>query len=54
LRTLTGNSSAVLNADTQHFWPYGLNQASEATSADDYVFNTKIVAAIRKDMGLPA
>lgn len=52
LRSLTGNSAAVLNADSQHFWPYGLNQASEATSADDYVFNAKIVAAMRTDMGL--
>jgi hypothetical protein len=32
--------------------PYGPNQASEATSADDYVFNTQIVAALRADMGL--
>ena len=54
LRTLAGNSSAVLYADSQHFWPYGLNQASEATSADDYVRNCKIAAAIRKDLGLPA
>jgi hypothetical protein len=52
LRTLTGNASAVLSSDTQHFWPYGLNQASEATSADDYIFNVKMVAALRKDMGL--
>ena len=52
LRSLTGNSSAVLYADTQHFWPYGLNQASEATSADDYVINTKMVVALRADMGL--
>lgn len=52
LRSLTGNASAVLSADSQHFWPYGLNQAGEATSADDYVFNTKMVVALRADMGL--
>ena len=52
LRSLTGDSAAVLYADTQHFWPYGLNQASEATSADDYIHNTRIVAALRSDMGL--
>jgi hypothetical protein len=52
LRSLTGTSSAVLYADTQHFWPYGLNQASEAVSADDYIFNTKMVVALRADMGL--
>lgn len=43
---------AVLHADTQHFWPYWLNQDSEATSGDDYAANSKIVAAIRSDMGL--
>jgi hypothetical protein len=52
LRTLTGDPAAVLYADTQHFWPNGLNQASEATSADDYVANCKMVAALRGDMGL--
>jgi hypothetical protein len=52
LRAVTGDPSAVLHADTQHFWPYGLNQDSEATSADDYVANSKIVAAMRSDMGL--
>lgn len=52
LRSLTGNSSAVLSGDASHFWPYGLNQASEATSADDYVYNVKIVGALRQDMGL--
>ncbi|GAA2607290.1 ricin-type beta-trefoil lectin domain protein [Paractinoplanes durhamensis] len=52
LRSVTGNASAVLYADTQHFWPYGLNQAAEATSADDYIRNVKLVAALRTDMGL--
>jgi hypothetical protein len=42
----------VLSADSQHFWPDGLNYASEATSADDYVANCKMVAALRSDMGL--
>jgi hypothetical protein len=52
LRVLDGNSSAVLYADRAHFWPHGLNQASEATSADEYVRNVKMVAALRQDMGL--
>jgi len=52
LRTLDGNSSAVLYADGAHFWPHGLNQASEATSADEFVRNVKMVAALRQDMGL--
>jgi hypothetical protein len=52
LRSVTGDSAAILHGDTQHFWPYGLNQDSEATSADDIVANCKIVAALRADMGL--
>ncbi|NUT47066.1 MAG: RICIN domain-containing protein [Saccharothrix sp.] len=52
LRTLDDNPSAVLNADSAHFWPHGLNQATEATSADEYVRNVKMVAALRQDMGL--
>jgi hypothetical protein len=52
VRSLSGDSSAVLNADGAHFWPYGLNQASEATSADDYIYNVKVVVALRQDMGL--
>jgi hypothetical protein len=52
LRALDRNPSAVLSADGAHFWPHGLNQASEATSADEYVRNVKMVAALRQDMGL--
>ena len=52
LRTLDGNPSAVLYADGAHFWPHGLNQASEATSADEYIRNVRMVAALRQDMGL--
>ena len=29
LRSITGNQLDVLHADTQHFWPYGLNYTSE-------------------------
>ena len=32
LRAITGDNSAVLKGDRQHFWPYGLNYASEAKS----------------------
>jgi Ricin-type beta-trefoil lectin domain len=52
VRSLSGDPSAVLHGDSQHFWPYGLNQASEATSADDYIANVRVVAALRADMGL--
>ncbi len=52
LRALTGDPNAVLHADSQHFWPYGLNQPSEVTSQDDYVRHVTIVVALRQDMGL--
>jgi len=50
LRELTGDPNAVLKGDQQHFWPYGLNYASEYESDDDYVFHCKIVNAIYQDL----
>lgn len=41
-----------LHADTQHFWPYGINQQSEVKSEADLLFHCRIVMAIRKDLGL--
>lgn len=41
---------AVLHADRQHFWPYGLNQDNESSPQSDLRF-IKMVEAIRKDMG---
>ncbi len=40
--------NGVINTDTQHFWPYGLNQASEfnETAADRHV---RIVWAMKQD-----
>jgi hypothetical protein len=52
LRAITGNPNDVLNSDTQHFWPYGLNYTSEAKSTADLVDHCLMVVAIRKDMGL--
>jgi hypothetical protein len=52
LRAITGNATDVLHSDTQHFWPYGLNYASEAGSSADLVDHCLMVTAIRKDMGL--
>lgn len=45
------NSSAdvQLSGDSQHWWPYGLNQNSEVTSSWDYVYNCLIIEAMRKD-----
>ena len=51
LRAITGNQQDVLNADSQHFWPYGLNYVSEVTSEEDLVNHCKLVVAIRKDLG---
>ena len=42
---------AVLHADRQHFWPYGLNFDNESSPENDLRF-VKMVAALRKDMGI--
>jgi hypothetical protein len=52
LRNLTGDQTATLRGDRQHFWPYGLNYTSEVKSDADLVIHCKIVVALRKDMGL--
>jgi hypothetical protein len=52
LRAITGVATDVLHADTQHFWPYGLNYTSEVKSEADVIDHCKIVVAIRKDLGL--
>jgi hypothetical protein len=49
---LTTPLDTAIHADTQHFWPYGLNYASEATSTSILVDHCLIVVAIRKDLGL--
>jgi autotransporter-associated beta strand protein len=43
--------SAVLNADSIHFWPYGLNYSSEDT-ATNRVRHVKMVSALRWDLGI--
>lgn len=52
LREITGNAAEELHSDTQHFWPYGLNYASEAESTSDLVNHCLMVSAMRKDLGL--
>ena len=42
----------VLTADTQHFWPYGLNLPSDYKSEADLLGHCAMVMAIRKDLGL--
>ncbi len=38
-----------ITADNQHFWPYGLNQASEHQSEWSLINHVRIVAAINED-----
>jgi hypothetical protein len=52
LKKITADQSAQLNGDTQHWWPYGLNQNSEVSSSWDFVYNCIIIEAMRRD-GLP-
>ncbi len=49
LKALTNDNTAVLKGDATHFWPYGLNYASEAKSVNDYIFHARIVNAMQKD-----
>ncbi len=48
-RTIIGNPDTVLKGDSQHFWPYGLNYASEVKSTADYINHARIVNAMQKD-----
>jgi len=42
---------AVVNSDGTHFWPYGLNYDSEA-STENNRRHVLMVAALRRDMGI--
>ena len=42
---------AVLHADRQHFWPYGLNYDKGSNEENDQRF-LKMVAAFQKDLGI--
>jgi hypothetical protein len=53
LRAITGAAGDVLYGDNQHFWPYGLNYASEVKSEADVINHCLIVVALRQDMGNP-
>ena len=53
LRAITGNATDQVHADTQHFWPNGLNYTTEVTSVpQDLINHCLMVTAIRKDMGM--
>jgi len=49
LREITGDNSAEIHGDSQHFWPYGLNYTSEVKSEQDVITHCKIVNAMKVD-----
>jgi hypothetical protein len=49
LKAMTNDNTAVLKGDVTHFWPYGLNYASEVKSGNDYIYHARIVNAMQKD-----
>jgi len=50
--TLTKPLYPEVHADTQHFWPYGINQQSEVKGEADLIAHCQMVVAIREDLGL--
>lgn len=50
LKELTGDNTAELHGDAQHFWPYGLNYASEVKSEKDLVIHAQLVEAMYQDL----
>jgi hypothetical protein len=54
LKELAGDAKAVVNGDSkspfQHFWPYGLNYASEVKSKNDLIYHCLIVNAMMRDL----
>lgn len=52
LLLIPGRDRDTIGADSQHFWPYGLNYESEGQTEADLINHCKMVMAIRKDLGL--
>ncbi|MFW5959724.1 MAG: hypothetical protein ACOCSE_01235 [Chitinivibrionales bacterium] len=50
LRDITGDPEDVINGDSQHFWPYGLNHADEVDSEEDLINHCRIVNGIHNDL----
>ena len=53
LSALLSNTDGMpehIYADDSHFWPYGLNQASEVKSERDLLNHCLLVAAMKKDL----
>ncbi len=54
LRFMTRNPAEALKGDNLHFWPYGINGASEDSGAEIlYITNVLIIQGMKKD-GLPS
>jgi hypothetical protein len=49
LRALTNNPNAMINGDSQHFWPYGLNSSGEVQSELDYIYHCLLMEEMKKD-----
>lgn len=52
LRAISGDPQDQLHADSNHFWPHGLNYPSEVSGTQDLVNHCLMVTAIRQDLGL--
>lgn len=52
LLAIPDHSATTIGADTQHFWPYGLNYESEGAKEVDLINHCSMVMAIREDLGL--
>lgn len=46
---IEGKANAVIQGDGTHFWPYGLNYASEIKSEQDLIYHCWIIDAMYKD-----
>jgi hypothetical protein len=49
LKKITGLSSSVLHGDNMHFWPFGLNYASEVKTDADFINHCRIINQMKKD-----
>lgn len=53
LKRATGDPSAYLRGDAQHWWPYGINGAHEDTGLEsDYIITTMVMEGFKRD-GIP-
>lgn len=53
LQIMSGDTTAVINGDGLHFWPYGINGAHEDTGAKMlYIIHSLIMQGMKED-GLP-